>query len=367
MELRTPRYCIFWFVAEPAANFRPSRMAGYFSEILATDRPSPEGYFLCPLYRDEIWPSVAATYDFIGYRDPYYFPGGWVSVREDGSASYLIDPALNTPPFLEAIAAQTDTELVRTRISVTDDRAPAHVGSPVANDYDAHVPFGVKAEECPKPKLGPLIEDRAYGAMLGLAVGDAFGVPLEFSGRDMLPHVSEMIGGGPFDLQPGEWTDDTSMALCLADSLIAHKAFDGIDVLNRFVRWWENGENSVNGRCFDIGITTRAALERYVRLGTPAGDGVHNKNNAGNGSLMRLAPVAIFAAHDSREAARLAHHQSMLDSRQPAGRQRLRVLRYAAHRGDERVGQGHRVAVALLVQPPRAECHRRRKLDRKDT
>ncbi|HMJ25792.1 MAG TPA: ADP-ribosylglycohydrolase family protein, partial [Pyrinomonadaceae bacterium] len=145
-----------------------------------------------------------------------------------------------------------------------------------------------------------------------MAVGDALGVPLEFSGRDMLPHVSEMIGGGPFDLQPGEWTDDTSMALCLADSLIAYKTFDGIDVLNRFVRWWENGENSVNGRCFDIGITTRAALERYVRLGTPAGDGAHNKNNAGNGSLMRLAPVAIFAAHDSREAVRLAHHQSML-------------------------------------------------------
>ena len=312
IQLRKPRYCIFWFVAQPATDPQPSRMAGYFSEISATDRPSPEGYFGCSLYKDEVWPSIAATYDFIGYRDPYHFPGGRVSSREDGSAYYLIDPALNTPEFLSAIATQTGTELARAQINLTDDRALARIGPPIADDYDAHVAFGVQAKDRPKPKLGPLIEDRAYGAMLGLAVGDALGVPLEFSERDALPHVSEMIGGGPFDLQPGEWTDDTSMALCLADSLIANQAFDGLDVLNRFIRWSEHGENSVNGRCFDIGITTRAALERYERLGTPAGDGVHNKNNAGNGSLMRLAPAAIFAAYDGGEALRLAHRQSML-------------------------------------------------------
>ncbi|WP_247488612.1 ADP-ribosylglycohydrolase family protein [Bradyrhizobium sp. 17] len=287
-------------------------MAGYFSEISASDRPSREGYYSCSLYRDEIWPSIEATYDFIGYRDPHHFAGGWVSVRADGSASYLIDPALNTPEFLNVIAAQTGTELVRARIAVTGKRAPAHIGAPVANDYDAHIPFGVKAEKSSEPKLGRFIEDSAYGAMLGLAVGDAIGVPLEFSERDALPHVSEMIGGGPFGLEPGEWTDDTSMALCLADSLIAQRTFDGFDVLNRFVRWWEDGENSVNGRCFDIGITTRAALERYARLGTPAGDGAHNKNHAGNGSIMRLAPIAVFAAHDRSEAVRLAHRQSML-------------------------------------------------------
>lgn len=312
MKLRKPRYCIFWFVAQPAALPQPSRMAGYFSEVSASSQPSREGYFGCSLYRDEIWPSVAATYDFIGYRDPYHFPGGWVSVREDGSASYLIDSALNAPEFLTVIATQTGTDLARTRITVTESRAPARIGAPHSDDYDAHIPFGVKAEQNQTPKLGHLIEDRAYGAILGLAIGDVLGVPLEFSERDSLPHVSEMIGGGPFGLEPGEWTDDTSMALCLADSLIAQGTLDEIDVLNRFVQWWENGDNSVNGRCFDIGIATRAALERYVRLGTPAGDGAHNKNNAGNGSLMRLAPTAVFAAHNSGEAVRLAHRQSML-------------------------------------------------------
>ena len=287
-------------------------MAGLFAEKPANQKPSPDGYYQFPLYSDEVWPTVAAAFDFIGYRDQSYFPGGRVSCREDGSAYYSIDTVLNTPSFLDVIAAQTGTDLAKTTISVNDERALARIGSPVAADYDAAVPFTTTAEEKPKPRLGALIDDRAYGAMLGLAVGDALGVPLEFSERDTHPHVSEMIGGGPFGLQPGEWTDDTSMALCLADSLTALNSFDGIDILNRFVRWFENGENSVNGHCFDIGITTRVALERFVRLGTPAGHGVHNERHAGNGSLMRLAPVTIFAARDLGEAVRLAHQQSML-------------------------------------------------------
>ena len=64
-------------------------------------------------------------------------------------------------------------------------------------------------------------EDRALGAFIGLAVGDALGTTIEFNPRDTYPHVNDMVGGGPFGLKPGEWTDDTSMALCLADTLIA--------------------------------------------------------------------------------------------------------------------------------------------------
>jgi ADP-ribosyl-[dinitrogen reductase] hydrolase len=267
----------------------------------------PDRYYNLPLYKDEIWPNVQGAFDFVGFRDEAYFPSGNVSCRPDGSASYLIDPALNTKAFLDVISAQTGTSLAQAKVTLKDTRALGRIGVPIAEDYDAHIEFGRSATERPKPKLGPLIEDRAYGAMLGLAVGDVLGVPLEFSERDSLPHVSEMIGGGPFGLKPGEWTDDTSMALCLADSLIAQNALDE----NRFVRWWKQGENSVNGYCFDIGITTRQALDRFVRLGTPAGSGPHDKNHAGNGSLMRLAPVAIFAASDVTEAVRLSHRQSM--------------------------------------------------------
>ena len=98
--------------------------------------------------------------------------------------------------------------------------------------------------------------DRAVGAMLGLAIGDAIGTTLEFSVRDTRQPVTDMIGGGPFRLKPGEWTDDTAMALCLADSLLACTHLDQRDLMQRFCRWRRSGENSCTGTCFDIGNAT---------------------------------------------------------------------------------------------------------------
>src|ERR1700754_2398601 len=107
------------------------------------------------------------------------------------------------------------------------------------------------------------VRDRAVGALVGLAVGDAVGTTLEFSRRDSMPPLKDMVGGGPFRLQPGQWTDDTSMALCLADSLLACDGLNQHDLMQRFLRWWRDGENSCTGECFDIGITTRTALMRF--------------------------------------------------------------------------------------------------------
>ncbi len=153
--------------------------------------------------------------------------------------------------------------------------------------------------------------DRCRGALLGLAVGDALGTTLEFSRRDSLPRNVDLVGGGPFHLSPGCWTDDTSMALCLADSLIACRAFDGRDVMERFLRWFHDGENSPTGRCFDIGNATRAALQRYASSGDPiAGD--TRPDTAGNGSLMRLAPAVLFAGGEPSLAGELARRQSVL-------------------------------------------------------
>jgi ADP-ribosyl-[dinitrogen reductase] hydrolase len=146
--------------------------------------------------------------------------------------------------------------------------------------------------------------DRAVGALLGLAVGDAVGTTIEFRERDTYPHLTDMVGGGPFRLEPGEWTDDTSMALCLADSLIAKNLLDPHDLMNRFLRWSREGYNSVNGRCFDIGNATSSALDRFAETEDPmAGD--PDPYSAGNGSIMRLAPVAIawLAAPEAAEAA----------------------------------------------------------------
>ncbi|MDZ4360104.1 MAG: ADP-ribosylglycohydrolase family protein [Variovorax sp.] len=136
---------------------------------------------------------------------------------------------------------------------------------------------------------------RYQGCLLGLACGDAVGTTVEFSPRGSFVPVTGMHGGGPFELEPGEWTDDTSMALCLAASLIHRKGFDATDQMNRYCNWRNVGYMSSNGRCFDIGGTVSAALNRYLGAGDPfAGD--PSPRTAGNGALMRLAPVPMFYA-----------------------------------------------------------------------
>lgn len=154
-------------------------------------------------------------------------------------------------------------------------------------------------------------EDRAVGCLFGLALGDALGTTLEFSARDSKPPVTDLVGGGPFKLKPGEWTDDTSMALCLADSLLANKGVIPLDIIRRFKKWRDEGHNSVNGRCFDIGNATSQAISRFVKDGNPLG-GSTEADSAGNGSIMRLAPVPIFYAHDiaAAEAAAVVQSQT---------------------------------------------------------
>ena len=75
-----------------------------------------------------------------------------------------------------------------------------------------------------------------------------------------------MVGGGPFDLKAGEWTDDTSMALCLGDSFIQHGTFDARDQMNRYTNWYEHGYMSSTGACFDIGTTVLAAIGAHYGL-----------------------------------------------------------------------------------------------------
>lgn len=165
----------------------------------------------------------------------------------------------------------------------------------------------------------PVIIERARGMLLGLAVGDALGSTLEFGPRiaSVKDYHCEMIGGGPFGLQPGQWTDDTALALALAKSLTLRKGFDPHDVMTRFVAWYRKGEYSCTGSCFDIGGTTRQALERFERNGDPFA-GSTDEDTAGNGSLMRLAPVALFGLDNEAEAIRIARAQSCLTHAHPA-------------------------------------------------
>lgn len=135
---------------------------------------------------------------------------------------------------------------------------------------------------------------RARGCLLGLACGDAVGTSVEFSLPGSFEPLTDMVGGGPFQLAPGQWTDDTSMALCLAHSLIERSGFDARDQMNRYINWWQWGYCSATGDCFDIGMTVAASLQRYQATGEPLAGSVE-PCTAGNGALMRLAPVVMAA------------------------------------------------------------------------
>ncbi len=142
---------------------------------------------------------------------------------------------------------------------------------------------------------------RYRGALLGLAAGDAIGTTLEFEQPGTFTPITDMVGGGPFNLQPGQWTDDTSMALCLAESLIECQGFDPVHQLEKYNRWYREGYLSSTGRCFDIGNATRAALLKFEATRKPD-CGSTDPRSAGNGSIMRLAPVPLFYAERPKEA-----------------------------------------------------------------
>ena len=178
--------------------------------------------------------------------------------------------------------------------------------SPETHEQDAYVrswrePASPNAElNAGSMTIDDARRDRIRGALIGLAVGDAVGTTVEFKPPGTFEPVTDMVGGGPFNLQPGQWTDDTSMALCMAESLIECVGFNARDQMERYVRWWREGHLSSTGKCFDIGNMTRAALAWFEKTRDPYA-GSTEPNAAGNGSLMRLAPVAMFYASRPEE------------------------------------------------------------------
>ncbi|MDZ7813754.1 MAG: ADP-ribosylglycohydrolase family protein [Ideonella sp.] len=157
------------------------------------------------------------------------------------------------------------------------------------------------------------LEERYLGCFLGLACGDAVGTTVEFSPRGSFSPVQDMVGGGPFGLKPGQWTDDTAMAICLVQSMLHCDAFNPVDQMNRYVNWWRWGYPSPTGECFDIGMTVQSALSRYLVNGDPMA-GSADPRSAGNGSMMRLAPVVLHyfgeptaVIHYARESSRTTH------------------------------------------------------------
>ncbi|MGB0371984.1 MAG: ADP-ribosylglycohydrolase family protein [Opitutales bacterium] len=154
--------------------------------------------------------------------------------------------------------------------------------------------------------------ERFYGSILGLAVGDCLGMPWEFQSRGSFPQVTSFAKGGAHNAQWGEWSDDTSMAMCLAETLIRHQGWNAADAADRFRQWYRAGYWSAREACFDIGNATRQAIEQFEKSHDPFSS-CSDEASSGNGSIMRLAPIAMTFYKSARlfeivaESSRLTH------------------------------------------------------------
>jgi len=167
--------------------------------------------------------------------------------------------------------------------------------------------------------MEPTISSRLAGGVWGALVGDALGVPYEFRSPDSLgPEWIRMIGGGTHDQPAGTWSDDGALTLALLDSLLS-VGFDPADQARRYLAWYEDGAYTPDGDgLFDVGGTTRVALER-IRAGTPAesAGGTDERAN-GNGSLMRTLPIALVGRDlDDATLIEQAHRASAVTHAHP--------------------------------------------------
>lgn len=135
------------------------------------------------------------------------------------------------------------------------------------------------------------------GMLLGLATGDALGVPVEFESRRMLKSnpVKSMLGGGSWGQPAGTWSDDTSLTVAAMESISRLGKINYQDIMENFLRWYEQDDFTATGERFDIGNTTRAALIRFSRkILPPTKCGATDDNTNGNGSLMRILPATLY-------------------------------------------------------------------------
>lgn len=208
----------------------------------------------------------------------------------------------------------------------------------------------------------------ARAVILGHAVGDALGVPVEFKRRHVLDEkpLTDMIGYGTFNLPAGSWSDDTSMTLCALD-VLADGQVDYTRIMENFVAWCYKGAFTPCGYCFDIGGTCQRAILNYHYHGvSPTECGMQGENSNGNGSLMRILPFALyshFMDHSAQKTLDLAHTASTLTHAHVRSQMACGIyavlLRCILHRGREGIKNGLCMAEYLYADEPQLATYAR--------
>lgn len=166
--------------------------------------------------------------------------------------------------------------------------------------------------------------EQAEGGLLGLLVGDAMGVPYEFHEPHELPPPAQLQMVPPpgfprsyAHILPGTWSDDGAQSLCLLESLLKCQGWSPEDFAERLLEWYRKGHLAVDGKVFDVGIQSGAALDRLADGVPPQRSGLSGERNNGNGSLMRTLPAALIHGGDDASLVAVAHEQSLLTHAHP--------------------------------------------------
>jgi ADP-ribosylglycohydrolase len=168
-----------------------------------------------------------------------------------------------------------------------------------------------------------MMRSRIIGGIIGLVAGDAMGVPYEFLSKESIQNIGGvepmMVGWGTHNQVPGTWSDDSSMTLATMESIILTGKIDGKDLMDRFLSWLRSASWTPHGRVFDSGVTTSMAIHKYARGFAPENCGAREENSQGNGSLMRILPVALWMAtkRDTYNSMEIVKYASNLTHAQP--------------------------------------------------
>lgn len=188
----------------------------------------------------------------------------------------------------------------------------------------------------PEPERDPLLDtgtlaaarnlrDRFLGALIGLAVGDALAAATQFRKVGTFTPVGDLLGGGPFDLPRGAWSDDTSMALCLAESLLEANSFDPRDQVERYRRWQQQGHLSATGQCLGITAGTAKALAQ-AQWRRQLFSGSHDPNQLDPEVLSRVAPAVLFYFSNPADAVTFASEQARTTCQAPGALEACKLL-----------------------------------------